>query len=287
MHHYDEHDLKAQILQEIREVADRLQKTPTINEYKRERPRSGYDKIIFHFGTWNEAVRKAGIEPNPTAQPPRNDIPRDALLSELVRVANEIGRFPSHPIFNAKSKYSRGPVERVFGSWSKARAYVLRHYSDRLTFDVAAKSTRGGASRRERKDLGICGPLLYQPRNEAETLCLFILLAEELGFRILKVGSQFPDLTLERMGKEVLAEVEFLSSNYLAHGHPLENRYTCICWRSNKNLRNIKVIELEGYVRNKIATQLLQGESEDHQFRIGRSLPQPDEGRSASGEPAH
>jgi hypothetical protein len=46
--------------------------------------------------------------------------------------------------------------------------------------------------------------------------------------------------------------VEFLSSSYFDHGHPLNNEVICICWRENRELPGIGgILSLEKYLYEK------------------------------------
>jgi hypothetical protein len=250
VHPYDKADLRESIIAEIRRTSERLGKTPTVVEYKREKPAHGYDQIMGLFGTWNNAIAEAGLHPNPTQEPPRNDIPRDKIVDEMIRVANLLGEIPSHPKFSAKSNYSRGVVEREFGSWRNGWQQVMSEYKSRFTFQPQIRDTFKETGKRLRP-LKISLPLLYEPQNEQGTLALFCLLAHDLGFKILKVQTDFPDLELQENGELHLTELEFLSSNYLLHGHPIEAKYTCICWRKDCDLGPVRIIELEGFIRDK------------------------------------
>lgn len=250
MHKYDKKDLKDSIIAEIRQLAKSLGHTPTIVEWKQQSPKHSADRVLNQFGTWNNAVEAAGLLPNPTKKPPRNDIPKQKIISELIRVANKLGRFPSHPVFSSNAQISRGPVEHCFGSWVKAKQHILLHHSSDLTFKQEFKNKKDiTLTKQNREKLRINLPLTYIPNNELETLVLFSLLAEKLGMQIVQVQSEFPDLEIITNGQLKKAEIEYLSSNYLEHGHPLSPEILCICWRKNKEIPGVRIIDLESYVR--------------------------------------
>jgi hypothetical protein len=83
-------------------------------------------------------------------------------------------------------------------------------------------------------------PLVFEPRNEIETIALFTLLAKDLGYRILSIRADFPDAILEKDGIEYPTEFEFLSSNYLAHCHDRSPEILCVCWRVDCDLSPVK-----------------------------------------------
>jgi hypothetical protein len=97
--------------------------------------------------------------------------------------------------------------------------------------------------------LNIECPLVYEPRNEFETIALFTVLAKDLGYRILSIRAEFPDAILEKDGIAIKAEFEFLSSNYLAHCHEMSPDILCICWRGDCDLSPVKILCLEDFIR--------------------------------------
>lgn len=120
MDKYQKEDYREALLNEIKRIASKLGKTPTIVEYKRISDSNfAYDRVVGQFGSWNNAIIQASLEPNPTKEPPSNKISEESLITEYIKIANELGYLPPRLEFTAKSKYSRGPYERRFGTWSK------------------------------------------------------------------------------------------------------------------------------------------------------------------------
>ncbi len=259
MHEYDKADRRKEILSDLQQVAADLGKTPTIVEFKRIDSRFSYEQIIGMFGSWNAAVKAACLPLNPTLQPPSNKVSQEELIEEFIRVANKLGRIPSHPMFSASSKFSRGPYERTFGSWRKAVTEISSSYAARFNFPVPSMESRPRKNRSESKllprELNV--PLLFVPRNEMETLVLFSLLAPRLGYEIQSVQIDFPDLTIRKGTELIPAEVEYQSSTYLDHGHPINERYMCICWRKDKDVPGLReILSLEAFVRSLPKTTL-------------------------------
>ena len=249
-HEFDRQDRKGAIIAEIRRVASALGKKPTIVEFKRIEAGVSYDEVIGQFGTWNSAIAAADLQANPTRRPPSNRIDRAMLIDEFIRVANLLGAIPSRPIFSAMAKISRSPYQKTFGSWAKAVTAIVSEHADRLSF-IPAMPITDTLGRAKRKPLNLGLPLESCPTNEQETIILFAFLAERLGFEIVSAQIQFPDLTLRKNGELILAEVEFLSSTYLDHGHPIGPQYLCICWRRNRDIPGIAgIMALEEVVRS-------------------------------------
>jgi hypothetical protein len=78
-----------QILEELAESAKRLGRSPTMREFAADPETSVHPQtVIEHFGSWNEAKRKAGLVP-------RRFATREELLDLLKGLGEELGRVPS------------------------------------------------------------------------------------------------------------------------------------------------------------------------------------------------
>ena len=127
--------------------------------------------------------------------------------------------------------------------------FIIGEYGARFCFEV--KTSRQKKATPPRKRLSIACSLLFEPQNEYETVALFCLLAEELGFLIKRIRSDFPDGLLEQNGTDVPVEFVLLSSNYREHCHPATFDGTVICWRKDEDLGGIKILSLEEYLRRR------------------------------------
>ena len=79
----------AQILEELAASAKRLGRSPTMREFAADPKTSVHPQtVIEHFGSWNEAKRKAGLVP-------RRFATREELLELLRSLGDEIGRIPT------------------------------------------------------------------------------------------------------------------------------------------------------------------------------------------------
>src|SRR5207342_2848799 len=79
----------AQILEELAASAERLGRSPTMREFAADPKTSVHPQtVIEHFGSWNEAKRKAGLVP-------RRFATREELLELLRGLGAEIGRIPT------------------------------------------------------------------------------------------------------------------------------------------------------------------------------------------------
>jgi hypothetical protein len=78
-----------EILEELRQAAERLGRSPTMREFAQEpAARVHPQTVIEHFGTWNAAKRAAGLFP-------RRFLTRDELLEQLRGLGEELGRTPT------------------------------------------------------------------------------------------------------------------------------------------------------------------------------------------------
>ena len=105
-----------ELLDDVRRVAQLLGKgTLEGREYKRE-GRWGTHAVARRFGTWNQALRAAGI---PIAR--RQNVPTSELFSNLERVWRTLGRQPSlAEMVRPLSDVTAATYARRFGSWETA-----------------------------------------------------------------------------------------------------------------------------------------------------------------------
>lgn len=207
---------------------------------------------MYRFSRYSAAVEAAAFLPNASQSPPRQpEITKEELAREYIKVANKLGKLPSNNEFRVNSRYSWTPYKTKWGSFRGAAEDIVAKHREKFTFQVAIKAPE--AKRNKRKLLSYSCALLHEPSNEYETIVLFSLLAETLGYRISRVQADFPDATLiDVHGNEVDVEFEHLSSNYKQHCHPMNFKGLVICWRKDIDLDGIRVVSLEDYVRQKM-----------------------------------
>jgi hypothetical protein len=93
------------------------------------------------------------------------------------------------------------------------------------------------------------GPLAYAPVNEMGVVFLFGALAQQQGFVVHKLQTEFPDCeAMRRVGEEKCQysriEFEYESRNFLKHMHDASKCDLIICWRHNWPECPLEVLEL-------------------------------------------
>src|SRR5690348_13866919 len=104
---------KDEILAAIRRAAAELGRAPSRGELRRITGVSHY-RVLAKFPTLRDAVRAAGLEPNPKGE----KISTEDLLADWKRVAEKLGRRPSRAEYVREGRYSAGALTVRFGSWS-------------------------------------------------------------------------------------------------------------------------------------------------------------------------
>jgi hypothetical protein len=105
-----------EILDELREAARRLGRSPTMREFAQdEGARVHPQTVIEHFGTWNAAKRAAGLFP-------RRFLTREELLAQLRGLGEELGRTPTARDLAARRRSlpSASLYAHTFGSLANA-----------------------------------------------------------------------------------------------------------------------------------------------------------------------
>lgn len=103
-----------ELLDNLRQFADDIGRSPTQDDMTSDGPHS-HTTYLERFGTWNEAVRAAGLEPFK-----EHTIPREALLDEIHRLYEKLGEPPTESEIQELGKWSVVPFRREFGRFSKA-----------------------------------------------------------------------------------------------------------------------------------------------------------------------
>jgi hypothetical protein len=105
---------KSDLLAEIHSLSEDLGRTPSALSMSKK---GGYSVGAYErrFGSWNEALREAGLEINN-----RSDIPEEELLTEIQRLSRKIGRTPTAAHMESRGQFGWKTYKTTFGSWNDA-----------------------------------------------------------------------------------------------------------------------------------------------------------------------
>lgn len=265
---------KEEIIAAIRECAEKLGSCPKVPELKQMKG-IGLRTVRKHFGSYGEAVRQAGFDP----QGQGHTATMEALFADWARVCRQLGKLPTIKEYGAHGKYSVGPMMTRFGGWTDVprgmrdwaqqkgleagwkdvlemiKLDELRQRRPAAKWNPANEKLNSGRARAGRPLYG--SPLtdlalLFAPTNEAGVLYLFGMLARQMGLVLLHTQTGYPDCQAARLvegGKWQLVnvELEFQSRNFLLHQHDPKLCDIIVCWEHNwaDCPEEIEVIELK------------------------------------------
>jgi hypothetical protein len=270
---------KEEVMTAINECAQELGRAPSYPELNRMRnvQHSDYRRS---FSCYTQALEACGLQP---AKGGQHGIKPELLLKDYAEVARKIGRAPVINEYRLHSKYSIRPLLDRFGKWTESPRGLLEfaeknglaeEYADvlemvreqeRQRFDqvreAALREVKGERAKplfRVLKGRPVYGPPLapmgiaHAPLNELGVVFLFGMLAERLGFVVMRVQKEFPDCEAMREVEPgrwqlELIEFEYLSRNFLTHGHDPAGCDVIVCWEHNwpECPENLEVIELK------------------------------------------
>ena len=90
-------DMREEIICEILRVAKAIEPEPLTKQAFQREAHISTNKVRYHFGTWNEAIRAAGLklnEPGFAGSSP-STLPDDELLTEIGRLWKHMGKPPT------------------------------------------------------------------------------------------------------------------------------------------------------------------------------------------------
>jgi SOS-response transcriptional repressor LexA len=105
---------KSDLIDELRRLAKELDRTPTSRDMA-DQGKYGTATYTHKFGSWNDAVQEAGLE-----VVRRRDVPRHDMISEIQRLADELGEPPAVYQMRDQGKLGVTTISREFGTWNDA-----------------------------------------------------------------------------------------------------------------------------------------------------------------------
>ena len=227
---------------------------------------------LFPEGGWSEVKRLAGLERHPKDNESLSD---DELLAEYHRVASELGRIPTWPLFVSKASVSDDTVRKRFGGlqgtlkryreWLEKTApdspmlnqLQLKSKHEMPTPPVSQQTALPKQMVWSKGDGPQFGPpinfrgLRHAPINEQGVVFLFGMVSYELGFIVEAIHAAYPDCEAKRCvddksqrWQRVRIEFEFYSSNFRDHGHDPSLCDVIVCWEHDWPDCPLEVVEL-------------------------------------------
>ncbi len=228
----------------------------------------------FPDGGWTEVKKIAGIDRHPKDNEALSD---DQVMSELNRVASELGRIPTWAQFAARATISADVIRKRFGGrkgtlkyyreWleenepsSLILADLKAHLNHEIPTPLQVKtegSLLSSPAQWQRLDGPMFGPpinfrgLRHAPINEQGVVFLFGMVSRELGFIVEAIQAAYPDCEAKRCidkrqqrWQRVRIEFEYRSSNFRDHGHDPAVCDIIVCWEHDWPECSLEVIEL-------------------------------------------
>jgi hypothetical protein len=188
---------KEKILAAIRRAAEELGRAPSRGELRRITGVSHY-RVLAEFPTLREAVRAAGLEPNPKGE----KISTEDLLADWKRVAEKLGRRPSRAEYVREGKYSAGALTVRFGSWGRiSTTEDTEEHGEKKAIHRGGAETRRTAKRGSRESYirntgrksRMPGKSNHKGHEEAQRW------RESQSARVVKPGHKFDRVPLARV----------------------------------------------------------------------------------------
>lgn len=107
-----------QLLQDLREIGEKLGRAPREEDIKEHAHLNVLLPYRNRWGSWYKALQAAGLAPSTTQ---RIDIPKEELIQEFKRVADDLGRPPGYREITEHSDFSAVTYERAFGTFLEAK----------------------------------------------------------------------------------------------------------------------------------------------------------------------
>jgi hypothetical protein len=216
------------LLNEIKKIAKKLNKTSLTERDFKLNSKIGISVIYNCFGSWNRAIKLAGLEENEQIG---ETYTKEELLLEVIRLTKELKKIPSDREMNAMGKYSAYPYRRIWGKFTKGRDEAYKIYGNPISHSKKGKNIKENVEKNEYNDISNINVksinskkdviktdnfivksspkkskkktqfgepiafrgLRFAPINEQGVVYLFGMVSREIGFLIESIRTEFPD----------------------------------------------------------------------------------------------
>ena len=126
-----------EMLEALRKLAEKLGKTPTHRDTKKESSMPSANAYIQRFGTWNNALKLAGLQVNKK----HRHMTDEELLEALRKLAKKLGKTPRQQDLSKDSSMpSSATYIKRFGGWNNAirmaGLQINKNFSDKELLDM-------------------------------------------------------------------------------------------------------------------------------------------------------
>jgi hypothetical protein len=255
-------DDRAALIARVQEVARRAGAAYVSRAAFRRATGIAYSRVQRHFRGHADLLRAAGLQTYVQNARLSDEALMQAMREAFLKAEGIVAQFR----FDAVSTHSRSVYRKRWGTWAGAvaafRDWIERHDPD-FAFIDALRRHRGRALRRaplpppgDRR----YGPLLsfralhHAPVNEMGVIFLFGLMADELGFVVDALRTDYPDCEAKRRIENgaawvpVRIEFEYRSRNFRSHGHDPAQCDLVVCWEHDWPDCPVEVVELRSAV---------------------------------------
>lgn len=268
------------IIETLRNVAANLGRN-TLS--KRDvQPHLALSTVNRYFGSLGNALEATGLRrtaPGSNLKGHGSTYTDEDLFASIFVVEQQTGQEPGYNAYQAHGQYSMRPFVDRFGKWPDVLAqYRLwkadqPHAAGKLASEhpledapepqpsrLAAQAVRPATtmSRRGRQygEFIHFRGLTHAPMNELGVVFLFGMVSRELEFEIEALGAAFPDCEgkhlcdpKNKQWESVQIEFEFKASNFLEHGHNVEQCDVIVCWENDWPDCPVEVVELRSEIQ--------------------------------------
>lgn len=234
---------------------------------------------LFPLGGWFEALTLAGVSPEKF---PKKHITDDELLKEYHDIVKKHGKIPTWNLLATGFPYSVDLMRKRFGGlegtlrryceWLEVNdpdSFILEQLTKRSTITAKdaseSKEKEYSANSLIAKWPRVKGTeygepisfrgLRHAPINEQGVVFLFGMLARELGFEVEAIHDAYPDCEAKRLvdpqrkrWQRVRIEFEYMSHNFVDHGHDPSQCDLIVCWENNWPDCPIEVLALQSLI---------------------------------------
>jgi hypothetical protein len=280
---------KEEVVAAILDCTEKLGYVPSRNEL-RKHGRISREQLERHFGSFTKALPACSLK----RKAARGKLEMEDLFMDWASIVRTLGKHPTGYEYEERSKYSQRPLLARFGSWAQVppglkmyaeengmadewkdvmEIVAAQHQINRKRESGFGAMVRGMGEGRVFTDRAFTDrafterpmygplmrpcPLICGPINEAGVVYLFGTMAEQMGYVVLRMQSEFPDCEALRLVEDerwqrVRIEFEYESRNFLKHFHDVNDCDVIVCWRHNWPECPLEVVELRAMVREQM-----------------------------------